>query len=220
MDEIDENAKIIWNYMRLNMPLKKSDLILGLGSHDVRTAEYAAKLYQDGYAPLILFSGYEGVGRRISGFEGTPEAEKYEEEAIKLGVPSAAILTESKSRNTGENILFSSNLLAERKIKIERMIVLHKPYMERRTYATFKAQWPKPQPDIIISSVDISFDKYLKLAPYSKDYTLNVMVGDLQRIKEYPRLGFQIEQEIPDRVWRAYEFLVQTGYNKHLIISS
>ncbi len=45
------------------------------------------------------------------------------------------------------------------------------------------------------------------------------MVGDLQRIKEYPKLGFQIVQEIPDEVWNAYEKLVAAGYNKHLITS-
>lgn len=43
------------------------------------------------------------------------------------------------------------------------------------------------------------------------------MVGDLQRIKEYPAKGFQIEQEIPDEVWSAYETLVAAGYDKHLI---
>ena len=43
------------------------------------------------------------------------------------------------------------------------------------------------------------------------------MVGDLQRIREYPKLGYQIEQEIPAKVWRAYEKLGAAGYDKHLI---
>jgi len=43
------------------------------------------------------------------------------------------------------------------------------------------------------------------------------MVGDLQRIKVYPARGFQIEQEIPDHVWHAYEQLVHAGYDKYLI---
>src|SRR3989338_5454204 len=43
------------------------------------------------------------------------------------------------------------------------------------------------------------------------------MVGDMQRIKEYPAKGFQIEQGIPNEVWQAYEFLVAQGYNKRLI---
>jgi hypothetical protein len=44
-----------------------------------------------------------------------------------------------------------------------------------------------------------------------------VMVGDLQRIKEYPKLGFQIEQEIPKDVWEAWEELVKLGYIKYLL---
>jgi len=43
------------------------------------------------------------------------------------------------------------------------------------------------------------------------------MVGDLQRIREYPRMGFQIEQEIPAEVRAAYEALVAAGYDRHLI---
>jgi hypothetical protein len=43
------------------------------------------------------------------------------------------------------------------------------------------------------------------------------MVGDLQRIREYPARGFQISQEIPDDVWEAYEKLVRAGYDKYLL---
>ena len=43
------------------------------------------------------------------------------------------------------------------------------------------------------------------------------MVSDLQRIKEYPAVGFQIEQTIPADVWAAYEALVAMGYRQHLL---
>jgi hypothetical protein len=43
------------------------------------------------------------------------------------------------------------------------------------------------------------------------------MVGDLQRIREYPARGFQIPQDIPDDVWDAYEQLVRAGYDRHLM---
>ena len=45
------------------------------------------------------------------------------------------------------------------------------------------------------------------------------MVGDLQRIKIYPEKGFQIEQHIPEDVWKAFEFLVAAGYNEAIAIS-
>jgi hypothetical protein len=43
------------------------------------------------------------------------------------------------------------------------------------------------------------------------------MVGDVQRIRAYPALGFQIPQDIPAGVWEAYERLVSMGFDKHLI---
>lgn len=214
---VNELAKIIWDYHHLHHKLKESDLIFVLGSHDIRVAEYASQLFLKGYAPLILFSGNEGVGRDISGFKGTPEAEKFAQIAKEAGVPEQAILIESKSRNTGENIMFSHQLLQDKNIKIESLIAVQKPYMERRTFATLKAQWPQPQPDFLITSQPISFEEYIRNPLYPADYTINVMVGDLQRIKEYPKLGFQIEQNIPDEVWDAWERLVALGYSKHLV---
>ena len=213
----DKLAKIIWDYMLMHQNLVKADIIIGFGSHDKRTAQWAAKLYLEGFAPLVLFSGNEGVGREVSGFVGTPEAEIYKIEAIGLGVPASAILTEDKSTNSGENILFTSQVLKRQNIAPNKVIVVHKPYMERRTYATLKAQWPQPQPAFIMSSIPITYEEYTADPLYSKDYITNTMVGDLQRIKEYPKYGYQVEQEIPDNVWAAYNELVKLGFNKHLL---
>jgi hypothetical protein len=88
--------------------------------------------------------------------------------------------------------------------------------MERRTFATFKAQWPDNATDITVTSPPISYDDYFN-EQNPKEMIVNIMVGDLQRIKEYPKLGYQIEQEIPRNVSQAYEDLVAAGYTKHLM---
>lgn len=217
MLSINKLAKIVWDYHRLHQTLKESDLIFVLGSHDIRVAEYASRLFLEGFAPLILFSGNEGVGREISGFKGTPEAERFAQVALDMGVPRQSIVIEKEARNTGENILFSHRLLQDKHIEVNSIIAVQKPYMERRTFATLKAQWPKPQPEFIVTSQDISFEDYINNPLYPVDYTINVMVGDLQRIREYPKQGFQIEQEVPPKVWNAWEQLVKAGYTKHLI---
>ncbi|MBA4184567.1 MAG: YdcF family protein, partial [Acidobacteria bacterium] len=54
-------------------------------------------------------------------------------------------------------------------------------------------------------------------AELSSDDVINIMVGDLQRIKLYAEKGFQIHQEIPPDVWLAYQELVKSGYNERLI---
>jgi hypothetical protein len=90
--------------------------------------------------------------------------------------------------------------------------------MERRSYATFHKIWPGK--DVIVTSPQVGFDEYLARYSHealSADEVVAIMVGDLQRIREYPAKGFQIEQEIPEDVWAAFEALVAAGYDTHLI---
>ncbi len=70
--------------------------------------------------------------------------------------------------------------------------------------------------DFTVTSYPDSYETFPN-EKISKENLINVMVGDLQRIKEYPKKGFAVEQEIPDDVWGAYEQLVKAGYTKHLI---
>jgi uncharacterized SAM-binding protein YcdF (DUF218 family) len=209
---VDELAQRIWDYMHLNHALAASDLILVLGSNDLRVAEYAADLYLQGWAPLLLCSG--NVGALTKDMFDKPEAEKFAEIAMHKGVPATAILCEGASTNTGENVLFSRRLLQTRGHDPQRLILVQKPYMERRAYATFMNFWPGK--DVIVTSPPIPFAEY-PTAQLTKERVINIMVGDLQRIREYPSKGFQIPQEIPAEVWQAYEQLVALGYDRHLI---
>lgn len=215
MNNVDHLARKIWDYMHMGHMLKKADLIMVLGSIDTRVADRGAELFLAGWAPRMLFSG-TGFGHKekqdlLATEWVEAEADVFAKIAMKKGVPAESILIENKSRNTGENVQFCRKLLQEKGITPRTIIVVQKPYMERRTYATFKAFWPEP--DIVVTSQEISFDEYM----IPRELNINIMVGDLQRIREYPRLGFQIPQEIPADVWDAYEKLVAAGYNKHLI---
>lgn len=216
-DLTDKYAKILWDYLQLHETPVKSDIIFCLCSHDTRVAERAAQLMFDGLGDYLVFSG--GVGRLTKGMFNKSEAEIFADIARKMGVSSEKIITETQSTNTGENVRFTYDLLKEKGIKANTILLVQKPYMERRTYATFKKQWPDSNITIYVTSPRISYEEYTSGGGISKDHILNVMVGDMQRIREYPKQGFQIEQEIPDDVWRAYEELVRLGFNKHLIES-
>lgn len=209
---IDELSQIIWDYHHLNHKLEKSDLILALGSNDLRVAEHAADLYLQGWAPRLMFSG--NVGALTRGKFAKPEAETFADIAVQKGVPRSAILIEPESTNTGENIAFSQRVLAEHRLDPQSFIVVQKPYMERRAYATFMKNWPGKR--VIISSPPSTWTDY-PTAELPRDLVINIMVGDLQRIRDYPAKGFQIEQEIHTEVWQAYEQLIALGYDKHLI---
>jgi uncharacterized SAM-binding protein YcdF (DUF218 family) len=205
-------AKILWNYHQLNHTLEPSDCILVLGNLDTRTAERGADIYLQGYAPIIIFSG--GLGKLTKDMWAETEAELFANIALDRGVPREAIFIENKSTNTGENIQFTQQLLQEKNLNLDSFIVVQKPYMERRSYATFKKQWPDKK--LLVTSPLLSFEEY-PTNDISVEKLINMMVGDLQRIKFYPEKGFQIYQEIPGDVWKAYEKLVAMGFDKQLM---
>ncbi len=211
-DSTLELARVLWDFHHVNHKVEKSDCILVLGSHDVRVAERGAQLYLQEFAPVLIFSG--GLGNFTKDMWDESEADKFAKIALKMGVPESAILIENKSTNTGENILFTQQLLRKKGMDPESFIVVQKPYMERRSYATFKKHWPDKK--VIVTSPQIAFEDYHNdEIPLEK--VINIMVGDLQRIKFYPEKGFQIYQEIPDNVWKAYLQLIDSGFNKHLM---
>ncbi len=206
----------VWGYHQLGHTLAKSDAILVLCSHDTGVAERGAELFLDGWAPLLIFSG--GLGTITRHLWSEPEADQFAAIAERMGVPRENILTENRSTNTGENVLFTKQLLAGRGLDPQSFILVQKPYMERRSYATFMKVWPEKR--AIVTSPKVSLDEYLERYSndtLSTDDVVSIMVGDLQRVKLYAEMGFQIPQEIPSDVWGAYEALVDAGYDTRLV---
>ena len=213
---IRELAEKLWRYHHMGHRVERSDAILVLCSHDTAVAERGALLYLEGWAPLLIFSG--GLGAITKNLWSEPEAELFAGIARGLGVPDAALVVENRSTNTGENVQFTRRLLAERGLEPQSFILVQKPYMERRAYATFRNYWPGVR--VVVTSPQVSFEEYLKSysnRALSEDDVISIMVGDLQRIRLYPEKGFQTRQEIPADVWAAYEELVGAGYDKHLV---
>ena len=211
-EEINVLAGKLWDYHHMGHVLEKADCILALGSHDLRVAERAADLYLQGWAPILIFSG--GLGNFTRDLWTSSEADLFAKTAMEKGVPEQAILIENRSSNTGENILFTQALLEKKRLDPTSFIVVQKPYMERRSYATFKIHWPDKK--LIVTSPQIPFEAYPR-EDIPLERVINIMVGDLQRIKLYPAKGFQVYQEIPGEIWEAYEKLVEAGYDKHLV---
>jgi uncharacterized SAM-binding protein YcdF (DUF218 family) len=209
-------AEKLWHYHQMNHQLEPADAILVLCSHDKKVAERGAQLFLDEWAPLLIFSG--GLGAITKNIWSEPEADQFAEIAIGLGVPSEKILIENQSTNTGENVLFTKRLLAQKQIDPAKFILVQKPYMERRSFATFRKNWPEK--DVLVTSPQVSFVEYLENyvnGELSTEDVVSIMVGDLQRINVYAEKGFQIHQEIPDDVLVAYEELVRAGYGRHLV---
>ncbi len=211
-ESVHHHAKILWNYHQMYHTLEKSDGILVLGSNDVRVAEYGAQLLLEGWAPLLIFSG--GLGNFTLGVWDQPEAIKFAHIARQMGVPPDKILTEPNSTNTGENIRFSKKLFEEMGMVPRQLILVQKPFMERRTYATVKVEWPWLS--AVVTSPPLPYEAYPNVGITTESF-IHAMVGDLQRIIRYPEKGFQIPQHVPEEVMEAYEYLLTAGFTQHLI---
>jgi hypothetical protein len=208
----DAAARLLWDYHHVHHRLEMADAILALGSHDTRVAERAADLYLEGWAPLLVCSGR--LGTLTLGVWERYEAEVFAEVAVQRGVPRAHVLLEDRATNSGENVRFSREMLAARGLHPRRVIAVQKPYMERRTFATFRKVWPEVE--VVVTSPQLGFDDY-PTPEIPQDKVIHIMVGDLQRILIYGRTGFQIPQEVPGDVRQAYEELLKMGYTDHLI---
>jgi uncharacterized SAM-binding protein YcdF (DUF218 family) len=207
-----QQLQLVWDYHLLNQPISKSDAIFVLCSYDLRVAEHAAQLYLDGYAPLLIFSGAQG--RATEGLFTLSEAETFAHVAKDMGVPSSAILVETKATNTGENIFFTQALLKEKNISINSLLLVQKPYMERRLLATFLKNWTDIE--FCISSPNITFVNY-PTEEVTFDHVASIILGELHRLKVYPTLGYQEAQDIPDDVWQAFENLIKIGFDEYLL---
>lgn len=209
---IDRFARLVWDYHHVQHTLAPADCIIVLGSHDTRVAERGAEVFLAGYAPLLVFSG--NLGTLTSGVWDRPEAEIFADVAAAMGVPRQRMLIEARATNTGENVDFSRRLLSEHGIEPKRAIAVQKPYMERRTLATFRQRWPEL--DVVVTSPQIEFDAY-PTGAITREDVIHIMVGDFQRLLLYARKGWSAPQEVPPEVMEAYQRLIEAGYRGRLI---
>lgn len=211
-DEQFHDAELIWNYHQMGHEPRPCSAAIGLGSHDLGVATASADLYRAGLFPLLVFSGGNSPTTRARFPRG--EAVHYREHALSLGVPDEAILVETNAGNTGQNITLSRDLLQQAGIQVDSLMLISKPYMERRSYATCRKLWPEAE--VICASEPLELDDYIKSIGDEK-LVVDMLVGDLQRVIEYPKLGFAVEQDVPEDVHAAYERLLRSGFDSRLI---
>ncbi|WP_253656944.1 YdcF family protein [Vibrio sp. Y58_MX_L22] len=200
------HIETLWDYMQLKHELKPADCLFVMCSNDVRVAEHAAKLYHQKLAPLIVFSG--GEGRFTDGLFEKSEAETFAEIAKLSGVPSEAVLLETESSNSGENVRFTEQRLKEEGKQCSSFILVQKPFMERRAIATFEKQWQSPYTQLQVSSAALPFFEYIN-EDMPLMMVLEALMEDFSRVKSYPEKGFQTEQNIPQQVESSYQVLLE-----------
>ncbi|AEM81717.1 YdcF family protein [Streptomyces violaceusniger] len=207
-----EDARRVWEYHQMHHAPKPCSVAIGLGSHDLGVADTAVDLYERGMAPLLVFTGATSPTTRERMPRG--EAVHYRERALELGVPSSAVLLEPHARNTGENIRFSKALLEESGIDVSSVLLISKPYEERRSYATARKLWPEVE--IVSASTPMTLSEYVDSIQDPR-LVIDMLVGALQRLLVYPDQGFMISQPTPADVAEAYERLCHEGFTSRLL---
>lgn len=216
--ELVKALEIMWNYMVLDMPIEKCDLIIGCGCKNLEIPKRCVELLNEGYGENILFCG--GFGKITKNDFNKAEAEIYKDIALSCGADSKKIFVENKSTNTGDNFRFGLNVIKEHNLKYDKILIVHNKLSERRTLSVAKAILKNSK--IIITSANItkSFEDFIETLSQRNEEDIyniiSVMVGDLQRIIIFPQLGWQIKNDVPNEVIDAYFVLKNLGYNKYI----
>lgn len=211
-EKIRSDVEALWAYHDMGHTPRPCDAGIGLGSHDLGVAIVATDLFHRGMFPWLVFTG-ANAPTTIERFP-QGEAAAYREYAIEYGVPSDVILIDPSATNTEQNIKFSRALLEERGVTASSVLLMSRPYQQRRAYATCRKLWPEV--DVICYSLPLSLDDYVASIGEVKK-VVDMLVGDTQRIEVYAERGFAISQPMPDEVRAAFDRLVAAGYTSRLV---
>jgi uncharacterized SAM-binding protein YcdF (DUF218 family) len=131
---------------------------------------YAAQLYRQKKAPLIILSG-----GRIEWFgKGTPESQDMATILTSIGIPSEALIQEPDSLNTYQNAVNVKKILVERGIK--RVLLVTSAIHMPRSLLIFQKQFQK-QIDVIPAPTDflVSYGELQELTSTPKAAILNLL---------------------------------------------
>ena len=182
----------ITNYIFLEDPLKKADLIFIPGCARPEHTEEAALLYKKGYAPFLLPSG--GYTKLEGGFQGVKEgADRYGDdyaceadflEAVLAanGVPKEAILKEREATYTLQNAEKSRDLLLKGRGIPQKAIICCKAHHARRCFMYYSMVFPETE--LIIHPVAID--------GISRDHWFKTPEGRKLVLGEFSRVGDQL----------------------------
>ncbi len=126
------SAWSIYNYAAYSDEVKADSIVvLGAAAWEDQPSpvfreriNHAVQLYKDGYAPIIVFTGGKGEGEKMA------ESEVAKQYALKCGVGPEAILIETQSKTTEQNLYYAGKLAADR--HLTTLIIVSDPLHMKR----------------------------------------------------------------------------------------
>ena len=122
---------------------RKADVIFLPGSEEGDLARTAAKLYHQGYAPLIVPSGKyaKWTGETIVQ-EFETESDHFAKILMDEGVPENAIIKEREATYTYQNAINTRKLLDERGIEVKTALLCCQAFHARRSKLYYQILFP------------------------------------------------------------------------------
>ncbi len=166
------------NFIFLEDPVQKADVIFVPGSEEGKLAEEAAGLYLAGVAPILVPSG------KYAKWTGHTVDEKFETESDyfaylmkEKGVPEKAILQEQEATYTYENAIYTRKLLDEKNITVKKAILCCQAYHARRCKLYYQVMFPDTE--ILVHPVitkGITRDNW-----FQKRETAEIVLGEIEK---------------------------------------
>jgi len=173
-----EAMNAVYDYLAEEDIPKKSDLIFVFGAKTSLRIEKAVELFNKKISERIVLSG---KGPHYGKNSDQTEAVIYAQIAIDKGIPAKAILIEDKSITIPDNVRSSLNLLDNRKISYNSIILVNSPYTQRRGWAHFKKYLPD---DVKLIRVNCETgDQYKRDYWYKSPVGIDVVIGEYLKAK-------------------------------------
>lgn len=158
-------------YLSPQDKLTKADAIVVVsGGQTTTRAEYGIKLFKQGYAPTIIFSG----GALD---DGPSNAIAMRQQALEEGLSDDNILLDEDAQNTYENAANSKKLLDS--IGAKKIILVTSPYHQRRADQTFKKVLG---PDYIVTGASAVDSRWSKAGWWQSGFSFNISMSELYKL--------------------------------------
>ncbi|MEL6650477.1 MAG: YdcF family protein [Bacteroidota bacterium] len=182
-------------------PGEEADALFVFGGIGLEIPEHAADLYHKGHANKILVTGKSGAFTQKHFVE--KEAQKFQEILEEKDVPLRDIILEKEATNAGENVALGMKKLCDSGVYPKTLILVCRSFMALRAEATFKKQFPEIT--CYLSPPAIS----LKQTNLSLERLATRLVGELDRLRNYPQQGFISQTTIPSPILKKEKELRQ-----------
>jgi uncharacterized SAM-binding protein YcdF (DUF218 family) len=203
-----EHATRLWSYLAATRARAPCDAIVVCCSYDLRVCDYACEMLKAGIASRLVLTGKRGNWTKH--LWGVPEAHVFRDRARDNGVDPEQIYVEDQATNFGENIAFVRRQLPD----LRRATFVTKPNSVLRVALTIPIHWPEIAAFVDAPAFEFPKDVSNGIGVFG---VIHEMVGDIDRILQYPARGFQVPHPLRQSVLESWNRLVREGFDRHLL---